>query len=239
MRVDRRQSALGNESDDLFMIGIVKDVRHHNQTPTRFVRKFSDGCIDFRRVMNCYGNHGYRSRTSKSFKRVYKCWRSRRRVINECEPSYGRRNLPEQIYPFTDNGEFVSLKPGYIASGSRKTLDETAAYWIDDITKHNRDGVRLLYKRGHNGSGASDNDLTLQPDKLSRSGLHAIVLTTGHATFDLQIAALNPPELLKSLLEGIRFGSTYGFDCIKPQHPDPPDLSGLCIRPQRPCGHAH
>lgn len=65
------------------------------------------------------------------------------------------------------------MKAGYIASRSRKTLDETAAYRIADITEHNRDGVRLLYKRGHNGSSASDNDLTLQPDKLSRSAVPA------------------------------------------------------------------
>ena len=233
MRVDRRQAVLGNERDDLLMIGIVKGVRHHNQTPTRFGRKFSDGCIDLRRVMNWCGGYGYRSRTRKCLKRMYKCRRSRRRVINVCEPSYGRRNLPEQIHPFPENGEFVDLKAGYIASRSCKTLDETAAYRIADITEHNRDGVRLLFKRAPNGSGASDNNFALQPYKLSRSGLHAIWITTVRAIFNLQIVAFNPPEFFKSLFEGIHFGSTYRVDCIKPQHPDPPDLRGLCVRPQK------
>src|SRR6516225_7674561 len=120
MRVDRRQPVLGNERDDLSVIGIVKGVRNHNQTTTRFVRKFSDGCVDLRRVKNCCGNHGYRSRTRKCLKRMYKCRRSRHGVINVCEPSYGRRNLPEQIHPFTENGEFVNLKAGYIASSLAK-----------------------------------------------------------------------------------------------------------------------
>src|SRR6266852_4754640 len=161
MRVNRRQPALSNKRDNLFMIGIVKDVRHHNQAPARLACKFGDRCIDLYRVMNWCGGHRYRSRTSKCPKLMHKSWGSRRRVIDICDPSYGRRNLPEQIHPFTDNREFVSLKAGYIASWSRKTLDKTAAYWIDDIREHNRDGARLLYKRGHNGSGTSDDDLAL------------------------------------------------------------------------------
>ena len=78
----------------------------------------------------------------------------------------------------------------------------------------------------------------MQPNKLSRSDLHAIWLTTVRAIFDLQIVAFNPPEFLKSLLEGIHFGSTYRVDFVKPQHADPPDLRGLCVRPQRPCRRA-
>jgi hypothetical protein len=43
-----------------------------------------------------------------------------------------RRDLHDQTHPVSDNGEFANLKAGYIASRSRKTLDETAAYWIDE-----------------------------------------------------------------------------------------------------------
>src|SRR5260370_8545361 len=109
---------------------------------------------------------------------MHKSWGSRRRVIDICDPSYERRNLPEQIHPFTDNREFVSLKAGYIASWSRKTLDKTAAYRIADIREHNRNGARLLYKRGHNGRGTSADDLALNPNKLFLSDLHPLYTPT-------------------------------------------------------------
>jgi hypothetical protein len=51
------------------------------------------------------------------------------------------------------------LKACYIASGLRKIPYETAAYGIEDIGENDRDDPRFLEQRGHDWSGACENDI--------------------------------------------------------------------------------
>jgi hypothetical protein len=84
--------------------------------------------------------------------------------------------------------------------------------------------------------GASDNDLTLLADQSFREGLDAIGLTARPGIFDLEVTALDPPQLLKTLLEAAHFGLTLKVIGIKRhQHADPPHPFRLLrLRRERP-----
>ena len=52
--------------------------------------------------------------------------------------------------------------------------------------------VRFPKEYRHSWSGARDNDLALQSNKLLRGGLDAIELTAGPVMLDFQVVALDP-----------------------------------------------
>ena len=102
-----------------------------------------------------------RNERSNRLQRTQKSRRSGRRVMNERDPLYLRRNLLEQLHPLADHREFEILEARHVASRLCKALDEAVADGIDNDREHDRDRVRLLQKGGHNGSPASDNDIAL------------------------------------------------------------------------------
>ena len=124
--------------------------------------------------------------------------------------------------------EFIALLGGAVAARPREARDETAAYWIGAGRENDGDAARLLQHRRGGGCVLRKNEIGLQRDDFRRESLHQLQVGRRPASFDPDIAALRPTELLESLAErrdkGLAFRVALG---ICHQHVDPPHPLGL------------
>ena len=117
---------------------------------------------------------------------------------------------------------------GDVSSRPRKARDEAAADRIGKEPENDGNGARLLQQLRSGGRALRKNEVRLQRDEFLGELLHQFLVERRPASFDPNVAAIRPPELLKSVPEccdkalclQVAFGKSH-------QHSDPPHRLGL------------
>ena len=110
-----------------------------------------------------------------------------------------------------------------LAPGRAKFVNESLADRVDNLKKHDWDGVRSLHQRRHHWAGTSKDQIGILLNQFLRKGLYALCITGGPAIVDQNIAT-NHPTLVPQALhkrgdQSPRFLIAFGKGH---KHADPP-----------------
>jgi hypothetical protein len=117
-------------------------------------------------------------------------------------PSQTRRNLLEQLQPFSAGGVIVSSKAGDIPARTRETFDIAGGDGVGDQREHDWDSAVHLHQSRDDGAGMSEDHVRRERNHLSGVSAPRIGIIVGPAIVDEDIFAGNPAQLLESLHNG-------------------------------------
>src|SRR5262245_46871359 len=122
-------------------------------------------------------------------------------VSHDSYSRHTRCDLLEQLQPFAGQAVFVIEKTSNIAARSRQALDEACADGIGDIHEHDRHGAgrALQLSRGRGATG--QDNVRRERDQFRRESANAVGIARTPAILDPHVAAVDPAQLLQSLLE--------------------------------------
>ncbi len=149
--------------------------------------------------------------------------RRRVRVEHDRRTRDVRRNLLEQIEPFTGDGSSSGIgESRHVAAGVRKTGDKAGINRVGNDREHDRDRMGFPLQRGCDRRRAGQDYIGLKADKLFCESASKVDVSDGPALLDASIAAVRPAEAPQFLHENGEGGSKYQIGLGQShQHPDP------------------
>ena len=194
----------GRCGDDHIAMCSVKTVRQTDQAASRLARLGGDGFLDRRVVVHRSKRHRHPEGRGGGLDRAVEQWGVRRgvRVEDDGDPRDTRRDLLEQLEPFSHQRRVVGAEPRDVAAGSREALNKAQPDGIGHEYENDRYRARLLPQRRDRRRGACENCVRRQADQFCRIGLEESRIARGKAVVDPDILALDPPETPERLRKG-------------------------------------
>jgi len=115
------------------------------------------------------------------------------RVKDHGDPRDARRDLLEQLKPFSHHRRVIGAESRDVAAGPREALNKPQPDRIDHEYENDR-YARLLPQRRDRGRGGCKNCVRRQADKFCRVGFEEGWVARGEAVVGPDILALDPPE---------------------------------------------
>ena len=147
-----------------------------------------------------------------------------------------RSNLLEQLSPFSTHAVFEIQEAGDIAAWVGHALYEAGTNRIWDIHEYNRDGASGLLQRRNCHTAYTYNYVRRERNQFRRVAAKVVVVAPKVPSFNLEIAANRPAQLLKC--SGKDLASCFRLRIVRPKDfeyaNDACALGRLCIRCNRP-----
>jgi hypothetical protein len=125
--VDRGQFVLGRQRDDQVAMNERQRARGHDQTAIRGAREGRDGALDLAGVAHDRNYfHAERRRYGLDCGELADPG-SHGGIPNDCRSRHARRNLLEQLQPFSAQAVFEQKEAGGVATRARQAVDEAGA----------------------------------------------------------------------------------------------------------------
>src|SRR5229473_7108987 len=123
-------------------------------------------------------------------------------LSNDRRSRHSRRDLFEQLDPFSAHAVFVDREPGHVAARACQTLDQACTDRVGDPHKHDwNGGSRLLQCDHERGAAGCQDNVRCKRDQFRRVFTKAVWIASGPAVVDLQVAADGPTQFPHTLLE--------------------------------------
>src|SRR5262245_59210853 len=174
----------------------------HDQAAIRGTREGRDSALDLASVTHIDWDHLRPDRWREGLDDTQLAAPSGQcSVPNDCRSSHARRDLFEQLQPFSADAVFVYTETGDITAGPRQTIDEAAADRINDGHEHDRHRAGRLLQRCDARTAARQDYIGRRRDQLRREFANTISIGRAPTVVDLHIAADGPAQLLQPLME--------------------------------------
>jgi hypothetical protein len=197
-RIDRRQTKSGSQLDDRVAQRVVDGTRQHNQSTIGLAGHRRDRLLDLGAFARGRCGHLHLEGWRHGFDHAQE-----RRVVHLARVHENRhpidegRRLLQDLDPFSGDGGVEIGEAGDVPFRSGIVADEAAADRVGHLGEHDRNGARELLQDREQRRAAGDQDIHGQADQLATVGAHPIGIAGGPANLDLDVAALDPPELVE------------------------------------------
>ena len=173
--VDRGQFVPGRQRDDQIAMRARQRARRHDQAAIRGAREGRDGALDLAGVAHIDRAHLHAERRRHGLDdgeladpggcgRVPKDRRAR----------HARRDLLEQLQPFSRQAVFELHEAGGVAARPRQAIDEAGADRIGDDREHDRHGAGRLQQRPHGRGASGQDDVRRERDQFRRVSANVV-----------------------------------------------------------------
>src|SRR5262245_22893251 len=232
--VDRRQPILICKRDDPLVMNRGEDLRHHDQSASRFAPECTELVVHLDLIVNWERGQLDPIRSGSGLGRT-KEWShigSRARIEQEPNPPDARRDVIENLYPFAAQLRLVGDEAGDRAAGVRQACDKATADRIGHVDEINGDCAALLHKCGDLRRGLNEHHFRSLFDNLFCKAPHPIGITSRPAIVGPEVTAVGPAQSLQSLAERGQVPMTFRIIRTPHQHRDLPHALAL-LRPRR------
>src|SRR6516164_9932795 len=171
--------------------------RRHNETPIRSARKSRDRSLDLGCVLHVDFTHFHPNRWCHRLNDGELANPSREGGIpKDGHPRDVWGDFLEQSRPFPAQRVFELNKAGRVAAGPRHGVNVTSADRISDIIENDWNGACRPQQRWHARIASYEDYVGVARDQTFRMCAYFSGVTSGPADVDLQIATLDPAQLL-------------------------------------------
>jgi hypothetical protein len=146
-------------------------------------------------------------------------------VPNDGHSFHARRDLLQQLQPFSGQAVLEWHEAGGVAARPRQAVDEAGADRIDNGGEHDWNGARRLQQRRHGRGAGSQDDVRRKRGQFNRVFANALGIAAAPADVDLHVTAVGPTQLLHGLLERREAGLCIRIVCVRgsaKEHADAP-----------------
>ena len=142
--------------------------------------------------------HGRRSSLGRVQKRDV---RGNLLVVHDGHPADARRDLLEQLQPFSADRGLKVLEAGDIAARARQVCHQAAADRIGDEDKDDGDSLCRLFQRRQTRIGPNVDQFRRACDKLGGAGTNSVDILSCEMHIELNVTAFDPAKFTEPLLE--------------------------------------